>query len=191
MIDPITEYILNEAMNKENILYHASDRLKKVLEPRKSKVGTLPKKAKKNIDYETKEWEVKAVYAAPEIVQVIPFGMERVNMMFPGTRTEKEVNMLKKACWFKANNKAGRLQIWYWNHTPTKPIYIYTVERKFFKQILANKGGHVEQWYSTRMVIPISVKKLLPNQVKKSWHKATNAEWEIKKQKYRKKGFYK
>ena len=191
MIDPITQYILNEASNESSILYHASDRLKKILEPRKSGVGTLPKKAKKNIDYETKDWERKAVYAAPKEIQVIPFGLERINMMFPGLRTEEEVNRLKKSCYFSVNKKTNILQVHYWNHTPTKPIYIYTVERKNFKPILANKGGAVDQWYSTRMVTPIEMKKIFPNQVKRSWRKISDAQWEIKKQKYRIKGFYK
>ena len=190
-MDPITQYILNEASTESNILYHASDRYKKVLEPRKSKIGTLPKKALKNIDYETKEWEIKAVYAAPKEIQVIPFGMERINMMFPGQRTEEEVSRLKKSCYLGVNKKTNTLEIYYWNHTPTKPVYIYTVDRKDFKPILANKGGAVAQWYSTKMITPIKIKKIFPNQVKKSWRKINNAEWEIKKQKYRIKGFYK
>lgn len=187
LYDRQSNYLL-ELQNSE-ILYHASDKLKKVLEPRKSGVGTLPKKVKKSIDYETKDWERKAVYAAPEEIQVIPFGMERVNMMFPGLRTEEEMNRLKKSCFFKVNKKNNTLQVHYWNHTPTKPIYIYTINRKDFKPILANKGGAVEQWFSTRKVIPIGMKKIFPNQVRASWRKITNAEWEIKKQKYRDKGF--
>ncbi len=172
------------------VIYHAASLLTKTLVPRVSGIGTMPKDAKSKINYKTKNWERKAVYAATEKNQAIPFGLERVNMTWPGTYTEEEVNSWTKACWLSVNNQ-NILQVYYWKHIPKKPLYLYTVDPKDFTLITDNPGGAVEQWYSNKVVTPLKVDKLLPNQVKGSWVKATDANWERKKKKYKEKGFYK
>ena len=183
MIDPITQYILLEIKQRE-FLYHAASELTKTLVPRKSTIGAVAGVGKK-------EWNKKAIFAAMEKDQAYPFGLERINMMFPYKYTEEEVNAFDKACFLSVNKQKHRLEIWYYNHTPKEPLYLYYVNRNDFKQILGDEKNPVKQWYSTKGVVPIKVYKIYPHQIKDSWRQVGKKEWDIKKQKYRDKGFYK
>ncbi len=185
----LLEVYLEVIQNPPEVVYHAASLLTKTLKPRKSPIGTMPKNVK--ISYKTKKWEKKAVYAATEKNQAIPFGLERVNMAWPGTYTEEEMNGWDKACWLSVNKRTNILQVHYWNHIPKKPFYLYTVNTKDFKLITDNPGGAVEQWYSTKIVTPIKTEKIFPNQVKGSWLRVNDANWERKKKKYKLKGFFK
>jgi len=184
MIDPVTLYLLHEALNKPSVVYHAASKFTKTLIPRKSPIGAV-----KGIG--VKEWNKKAIYAASEKYQAIPFGLERVNMMFPFRYTEEEVNGWNKACYLKRNKQRKTLEVWYYNHTPKNPVYLYHVNPVDFKLIGNDPTNVVEQWYTTKIITPIKVEKLLPNQIKSSWKRVNKAAWEIKKQKYKDKGWYK
>jgi len=157
-------------------LYHASPVLLKVLKPFVSDIG---------INYAASEgWDKKAVYAAEEMLQVIPFGLERINMMWPGSHTEKEVRSWKSLCWLDRNKKKQLLQMAYYNYTPNKPIYIYVLDSKDFIKIKDPRGAFVKQWYTTKTVKPLDKKKLYPVQVKESWYKASKQVWKDKFQSY-------
>jgi len=182
MIDPITQYILNE-IQKQDIIYHAASLLTKTLVPRKSIIGSIAGIGKK-------EWNKKAIFAATEKNQAIPFGLERINMLFPFSYTEEEVNEWNKACFLTQNKKDRILEVHYYNHTPKDPVYLYQVNSSGFKQIMNDPTNMIKQWYSTKVVTPITVEKLYPKQVKESWKRVSKIDWEKKKQKYKTKGWY-
>jgi len=183
----ILEYYLEE-MQKPNILYHAASHLTKTLIPRRSAIGTLPKNVK--TDYNTKGWEKRAIFAAIEKNQAIPFGLERKNFMWAGANTKEEVDTWKYGCYLSVNKDTNILQMNYYNYIPKNPVYLYTVDSKDFKMIQSDNNP-VKQWYSTKEVIPLNLEKLLPNQIKGSWKEISKVDWERKKQKYTDKGYYK
>jgi len=168
-------------------LYHASSHLTKTLVPRKSIIGVVPKNVK--LGYSTKEWERKAIFAATEKKQAIPFGLERKNLLWPGIYTKEEVDNWKYACYLSVNKTTNILQVHYYNYKPKNSFYLYTVDSKDFK--LIENSNAVEQWYSTKEISPLKVQKLFPDQVKGSWKEITKKDWERKKQKYKDKGYYK
>jgi len=179
MIDPVTQYILNE-MKRPNVLYHASDTLTKTLKPRITNISvpTAHSLHGKN-----------AIFASHN--KLYAFGLERVNMMVVNKYTEKEVEKWTKACWLKPH--PPKLFVYYWNHIPRKPIYLYTVSSKGFKPFKVTTPKHTTyHWYITKDITPLKVQKLTPQQVKKdSWKIVSDKEWEEKKQKYKDRGFYK
>jgi len=170
------------------VLYHASDYLKKTLEPRKSPIGHTEKMKR---GYPTKAWERKAVYAATTKDMCYPFGLERHNIMWPGNHTEEEVERMKSACYLSASAGGGKLILCYYNFTPKKPVYLYTLDSKDFTIINDRLGAIVEQWSCSKEITPLKVDKVMPNQIKHSWKKINKKEWERKKQRYRDKGYYK
>lgn len=181
MIDPITQYIIE--IQTMDIVYHASPELVKVLKPNVSPIGKLPGK-------KTEPWEKSAVYAASEEIQAVPFGLERVNMLWPNLYTKEEVDKFNKGCYL--SKKGDMLQVHYYNHTPTKPLYMYELNRKDFKPIKSPiKDSLVEQWYSPKPAMPVNVRKLFPRQVRSSWTKISKKEWEFKKKRYEERGWYK
>lgn len=186
MINQYLQYL--QESSKPDVLYHAAELLTKTLKPRKSAIGHTGRL--KDHRYVNKDWERKAVYAATEKHMAIPFGLERINMMWPGNHTEEEVQSWDKACYLTANNNTI-LQVHYWNYTPTKPLYLYYLNSKDFKLINDVPEAVVKQWYSNKEIIPLKVEKLFPRQIKNSWRRVSDKEWEIKKQKYKDKGFYK
>jgi len=180
----IVEKYLIEIQNVD-VLYHAGSMLTKTLKPRKSPIGKVGGK-----EY-SKDWSYKAIYAAAKRTGAIPFGLERVNLMWIDTYTEEEVNRFKYSCWLKQNKAKGILEMWYWNYTPRKPFYLYTVDRKDFKRVRQiDKTAIVEQWYSTKEITPIEVEKIFPKDVKQNWRRVSKKVWEAKKQKYKDKGMY-
>jgi len=72
-------------VQEPKVLYHAASWLTKTLVPRKSAIAKVP-----GAKY-PKGWQNKAVFAAEEIPHVIPFGLERLNMMWPDQHTELEI----------------------------------------------------------------------------------------------------
>jgi len=182
---------LEAIQNHPKVLYHAASLLTKTLKPRKSDIGTVPKKTQNKWNYDTSAWEKKAIFAATKINQAIPFGLERENMLWVNRYTEEEVMALKKGCYLSVNKSTNILQVNYYNHTPTKPVYLYTVDPKDFKFIIVPGGAAVEQWYSMKTITPLKTQKLYPNQVRESWIKIGKADWERKKEKYRIKGYFK
>lgn len=186
----IIENYLQE-LQKPDILYHAASHLTKTLIPRKSKIGHVPKNVEMKQNYNTKEWEKNAIFAATKPNQAIPFGLERPNMMWPNLHTREEVESWKYSCYLSVDDLTNILQVNYYNYTPKNPLYLYTLDSKDFSLIKDSKKAAVEQWYSMKEIYPLSVKKLLPNQVKESWKRISKEEWEKKKQKYLDKGYYK
>ncbi len=186
----IDKYLIE--IQTPKVLYHAASMLTKTLVPRKSLVAKYPKDAKHAGSVKRiiiRKWDKKAIYAAEEEDQALPFGLERVNILWPNRYTEEEVNAWTKACWLSVKNM--RLQVFYFNHIPRNPVYLYLVDPKDFKAIGEGPKLVVKQWYSSKTITPIEVKKYLPNQIRDSWGKASRGEWERKKQKYREKGWYK
>jgi hypothetical protein len=186
MINKYLQYIQESV--KPDVLYHAASELTKTIIPRKSKIGHTGKMKKHS--YVNKSWEKKAVFSATTKLMCYPFGLERINMMWPGNHTEEEVNSWTKACYL-STGKNNILKVYYWNYTPIKPFYLYYVDPKDFKLINDSPGAAVEQWYCTKEVIPLKIEKIYPNQIKKSWERIGDKDWEIKKQKYKTKGFFK
>ena len=186
MINSYLQYI--QESKKPDILYHAADRYKKTLKPRKSTIGHT---GRMKGSYPTKKWELNAVYAGTTPEMCYPFGFERVNMMWPGNHTEEEVSKWTKASYLSASAGNGRLVMCYYNYTPTKPIYLYTVDSKYFTLVKDKLGAIVEQWYCKKEIPYLKVEKILPNQIKQSWKKIGQKDWEIKKRKYKEKGYYK
>lgn len=189
MIDPITQYILNEA-RKPDVLYHAASELTKILKPRKSAIGHMDKMKS---DFGSKEWERNAVFAGTTKMMVYPFGLERINMLWPGNQTEKEAYGLTKGCYLSAkeNGKKVALRVHYYNHIPRKPLYLYTVDAKDFTLIKDKPGAAVEQWYSSKVITPLKVDKIFPREIRNSWRIIGKKDWQIKLQKYKVRGYFK
>jgi hypothetical protein len=187
MIDNYLNYI-QESDNKPKILYHASDILKTIIEPRKSSIGHT-KKMKNN--YPTKDWEKTAVFAGTTPAMCFPFGLERLNILWPGNHTEEEVASWDHGCYLSASAGGGKLIMCYYNCKPEKPTYLYTVDSKNFTKVNDKLGAIVEQWICTKKVKPLKTKKYMPNQIKQYWKIIGKKDWEIKKAKYKLKGYYK
>lgn len=171
---------------KPNVGYHAASKLTKTLKPRKSPIGDVKGQAY------SKHWTYKAIYASSNKIGAIPFGLERVNMMWVDTYTEDEINRFKRSCWLKQDKVNNILRMWYWNAIPKDPFYLYTVNLKDFKKVRqVDKTAIVEQWYSTKEIIPVNIEKLFPRDVKNSWKVVSDMEWKKKKEKYKRKGLYK
>jgi len=186
MILTIETYLLE--IQKPDVLYHAASQLTKTLIPRISPIGSTDKMKR---GYSVKGWEKKAVFAATTKDMCYPFGLERHNIMWPGTRTQEEVESWKSACYLSASAGKGKLVMCYYNFTPKKPVYLYTVDSKDFRKIYDSLAGIVEQWAAIKEVTPLKVDKVMPNKIKHSWIKVGDKEWKIKKQKYKVKGYYK
>jgi len=182
MINKYLEYIQEEMVegyNRPKILYHAADKLTKTLKPRVTNLKTSTRGGAHHTN---------AIFAAE--IPLYAFGLERVNMMIPKRHTEKLVRSWKKGCYLSPEHP--NLYVYFWNHIPTKPVYMYTVRSEGFKPFVVGKKTKVTHWYNESEVIPLKVEKIYPNKLKnKAWKIATDEDWEFKIKKYIRKGFFK
>jgi len=186
MINQYLQYI--QEAKRPDVIYHASSILSKTLKPHVSPIGhTKIIKA----GFPSKSWERKAVYAGTTKDMCYPFGLERHNIMWPGNYTEEEVESMKSACYLSTKVNKDRLVLCYYNFTPKKPVYLYTVATKDFTKINDKPGAIIKQWSCLKEITPLKIEKIMPNQIKHSWIKIGKKDWEIKKAKYKAKGYYK
>jgi len=198
MINQYLNYLQEEMVegyNRPKILYHAADKLTKTLKPR---ITNLKTPVRAHTAHHT-----NAIFTAE--TPLYGFGLERPHMMIPKKYTEKEVRYWKYSCWMGPEHPY--LFIYYWNYIPKKPLYMYKVPSDGFKPMeveslkkknktLGSKkrGQKISavHWFNQNEVIPLSVKKYMPNQVKKvSWKIMTDEDWEFKIQRYKENNFFK
>lgn len=183
MINNYLDYI-QEKMDilKPKYLYHCCNIKTPTMKPRLTALTGVNLK---------KSQMLNAIFAATDKDYVLAFGLERINMMTPNTMTEKQARSLKRVCWLVA--KHPNLQVWYWNYTPTKPLYRYTFTPEGFTPHLVynERGQKGYHWTNPNELNPLKIETFRPNQVKQAWHQATDAEWEDKIRRYKKKGLFK
>jgi len=174
----IENYLLE--IQRPDVLYHARWELVNVIKPNVSDISTAGK---------IKTHGKNAIFASSR--KLYAFGLERVNLLTPYKYTEQEVERWKKASWLSP--QPPLLILYYWNHIPKKPIYLYKLDPKGFKPFkVISKGKTYYHWYIEKPVKPLSVKKIYPREIKNiGWKVATDRDWEIKKQKYRDRGAFK
>ena len=83
----------------------------------------------------------------------------------------------------------------YWNHIPKKPVYLYYLSPKDFISypVYTKKiNKNVYHWSTKKEVTPLKIEKYMPRDIKKeSWIIASKKDWEERKAKWKRKGYFK
>jgi len=179
MIESYLQQLHEAAPQMPAVLFHAADRLTKILKPRVTGL----------FGSGSKDHKRKAIFASHN--KLYAFGLERPNLMIPNKHTKKEVDSWTKACWLKPD--PPRLIVWYWNYIPKKPFYLYHLDSNGFKPFKVTTPKHTTyHWYIEKDVVPLKMDKIPPTKVKNiAWKIATDKQWEEKKSKYKVGGYYK